>query len=343
MAGFVRGVLKRLQRSRVFGPILTFGKRHVYRHYRSSQLVDTAFPAKVWIENTNHCNAKCAMCPRETHDRKQGIMDFSLFEKIVSETARHAAAVERVHLHNFGEPLVDKRLVDRIRFAKESGIRHVYFVTNGALLNDGVAKGIIEAGLDEMKISFYGTDRDTYNKTMVGLDFEKTLANVRRFFEIRGELGRRNPKVVVQYLPQETNRSRVKEFEALVAPLLDPSRGDSFYIFELHNYGGGRDYVKLGAFTRICPFPWSTIVILHDGRVVMCSPDYNGLNVVGDVREQTIAEVWNGERYRRARAAFRRLDYRDYPACAECTVVRDYLSESLGRFVVPDPPSAGRA
>jgi hypothetical protein len=44
-----------------------------------------------------------------------------------------------------------------------------------------------------MKISFYGTDEESYHATMRGLDFKVALHNIREFVRIRKELKRRTP------------------------------------------------------------------------------------------------------------------------------------------------------
>jgi len=103
-------------------------------------------------------------------------------------------------------------------------------VTNGSLFTPERSKEIIESGLDEMKFSFYGTDAETYNRTMVGLDFNKTISNVKEFFSMRKKLGRRNPKVVIQYMEMPSNLSRTDEFVRLVDPSLT-ERGRFFLCY----------------------------------------------------------------------------------------------------------------
>lgn len=147
-------------------------------------------PAVLLIENTNACNAHCVMCPRETLTRKKGVMTFELFEKIIREVSR-AKQKPVVHLHGFGEPLLDESLPDRIRLAKAFGIKHTYLVTNASLLFPETAKKIIDAGLDKMKISFYGTDDDSYSRTMRGLDFKVVLNNIIEFVKIRKAMKKR--------------------------------------------------------------------------------------------------------------------------------------------------------
>ncbi|NQU95487.1 MAG: SPASM domain-containing protein [Candidatus Omnitrophica bacterium] len=324
-------LLNEMKNSKALKSLAVFGKKRFYNIYHRARLIKTEFPSEIWIENTNCCNASCVMCPREKHTRAQGFMDFSLFEKLAKEISHFGNIVKRVHLHNYGEPLLDRDLARRIRTAKDCGIKHTYIVTTASLLTVAKSKEIIEAGLDEMKISFYGTDQKTYNDTMVGLDFYKTLTNVADFFKTRKKIGKKNPRVVLQYLPTDSNKSKTEDFFRILKPLIEEEVGDCFNIFELHNYGSGRSYVKLGDITRICHFPWRTMVILHDGKAVLCSPDYNGLQVVGDTNTNTIKEIWNGNKYKKVRQDFKKLEYQNYSVCKECTAVRETMYPKINR------------
>ena len=53
--------------------------------------------------------------------------------------------------------------------------------------------------------------------------------------------------------------------------------------------------------SEFCQFPWSSMSILCDGRVVPCCNDYDGELVLGDANEQTLKEIWNGEPYKMLR------------------------------------------
>src|SRR4030095_2269231 len=188
-----------------------------YPHYK----FHLPLPTVLMIENTNHCNAECVMCPRDTLSRKRGFMDFGLFEKIIKKASSEKRKPV-THLHGFGEPLLDKRLPDKIRLAKECGITRTYIVSNASLLFPETSRKIIGAGLDKMKISFYGTDEESYNSTMKRLDFKVTLQNIKDFLRIRKDMKSQTPRLIVQYLPNETNHGKTAEFRALWSPLIDP-------------------------------------------------------------------------------------------------------------------------
>lgn len=291
--------------------------------YNRLVLREKRFPPEVWIENTNFCNAQCVMCPRDSHVRKQAFMEFGLFEKLIKEIAKFNNIVRRIHLHNFGEPLLDKDLAKRIKFAKAYYIKHTYFVTNAYLLSPKRSEEIITAGLDEFKISFYGTDHSTYNNTMLGLNFGTTMSNIKEFFKIRKRMNRRKPNVIIQYVPHQNNGWKVKEFFNLFSSLIDKSMGDRLYIFPLHNYGGVKSYIETkDKILNICKYPWRTTVILNDGKVAACPMDYNGFEILGNVKDNTIEEIWNNPKYKLMRQNFKKLLYDDYAVCPRCEITR---------------------
>jgi hypothetical protein len=174
-----------------------------------------------------------------------------------------------------------------------------------------------------MKISFYGTDDESYNNTMKRLNFQVTFQNIKDFLRIRKEMKRDNPRLILQYLPNETNNAKTAEFRSLWSPLIDPSVGDCLNVSSLHNYGGGRAYNCLGKeIVSVCYFPWTSMSVLWDGRVVTCCMDSNGVQVLGDLNSQSVQEVWNGPVLSGVRNNFRDLDYSKYPVCLSCDWVR---------------------
>jgi MoaA/NifB/PqqE/SkfB family radical SAM enzyme len=307
-------------RDKITRSLLSFARTPFlfYPYYRYHH----PLPAAILIENTNHCNAQCVMCPREKLTRKRGFMAFGLFEKIIREVSGKGRKPV-VHLHGFGEPLLDESLPERIRLAKTCGIQHTYLVTNASLLFPETARKLIQAGLDAMKISFYGTDEESYHATMRRLDFKTALDNVRDFVKLRKELNKRTPKLILQYIPQEANGARAEEFQSLWRSVLDKRAGDCLNFTSLDNFGGGRAYNRLGErIVSVCFYPWTALSVLCDGRAVTCCVDYNGLQSVGDLNSQSVMEIWNGPVLSAIRRKFGKLDYSGFPTCLSCDWVR---------------------
>jgi radical SAM protein with 4Fe4S-binding SPASM domain len=66
-----------------------------------------------------------------------------------------------------------------------------------------------------------------------------------------------------------------------------------------------------------CPAPNEQFVILWDGRVTVCCTDYEGRLAVGDIKRQTIEEIWTGPKWRHMREQMWR-DVLEHQTCRVC-------------------------
>jgi biotin synthase-related radical SAM superfamily protein len=250
-------------------------------------------PEIVQIESTNICNAKCVFCPRDEMERKQGIMEMALFRKIADECA--ALGITHVRMHNYGEAFVDRQLVEKIRYAKQIGIREVGLISNGSLISDEVARGLVEAGLDAINISLDAAGKEVFERTRVGLKYDKVIAAIERILAIREELQRPRPKLILSFVRQDNSdeeRAFIERWRA---------RADKIHVTDLHNWAGtlsGRADVNFPCYRQ-----WLTFTVLWDGRVSLCCADFDGKEILGDLRTSTIGDIWNDERYRTVRRA----------------------------------------
>ena len=249
------------------------------------------WPDIVQIESTNLCNAKCVFCPRDEMHRRQGVMDFDLYRKVVDECA--ALGITHVRVHNYGEPFLDRGLVEKVRYAKSKGIAEVGMISNGSLITEDVARGMIDAGLDAINISVDAAGKDVFESTRLHLKYDDVIGNIRTLARLRKESGRTHPKLILSFVRQNNSADE----QAFIA---EWSRvADKIHITDLHNWAG-----TLNDRTEVqypCYRLWLTFTVLWDGRVSMCCADFDGRHIFGDLRTQSIAEVWNSPLYRAAR------------------------------------------
>lgn len=263
-------------------------------------------PEIVQIEATNICNAKCVFCPRDEMGRALGIMSMDLFRKVADECA--ALGIGHVRMHNYGEAFVDRKLVEKIRYAKQIGIPEVGVISNGSLITEDVARGMIEAGLDAINISLDAAGREVFETTRVGLKYDKVMAAVERILRIREELGRTHPKLILSFVRQDNSDEEHAFIERWRA------RADKVHVTDLHNWAGTLHTESSVNFP--CYRLWLTFTVLWDGRVSLCCADFDGREILGDLRTSTIAEIWNGDRYREVRRAH--LDHGGPSICQSC-------------------------
>ena len=248
-------------------------------------------PEIVQIEATNICNAKCVFCPRDEMHRRQGIMSLDLFKKIVDECAE--LAITHVRMHNYGEAFVDRKLVEKVRYAKQKGIREVGMISNGSLITEPVARGMIEAGLDAINISVDASGKEVFEATRIGLKYDKVIANIERLLRLRGESGKRRPKLILSFVRQNNSADEQAFIEHW------RSIADKIHVTDLHNWAG-----TLNSESDVnypCYRPWLTFTVLWDGRVSLCCADFDGRTILGNLNTQTISEIWNAEAYRNVR------------------------------------------
>ena len=262
---------------------------------------------EVRFEVTDHCNASCIMCPRDKHDRPHGIMDQAKYERSIDEVV--ALGAQRVVLTGFGEPLLDKRLEEKIAYAASKGLR-TYIITNGSAITQKRAKGLIDAGLDEMRVSFYGMKPETYNAVMRGLEYEKTRDNLLHFLSLKGKT-----KVQLSYLVFDENEEDIEEFKAFWEPKVD-----YIEIWKPHNFGDGREYrVRFGEKKKSCGRPeHGPLQIQWNGEVIPCCYDYNNQIILGNAFETPVLDVLYGDKYNDLRDAHEKGEFHRFPYCDQC-------------------------
>src|SRR6188472_1414168 len=250
-----------------------------------------SMPEIVQIEATNICNAKCVFCPRDEMHRRQGIMSLELFKKIVDECAE--LGITHVRMHNYGEAFVDRKLVEKVRYAKQKGIKDVGMISNGSLITEPIARGMIDAGLDAINISVDASGKEVFEATRIGLKYDKVIANIERLVRIRGELGKTRPKLILSFVRQNNSldeQAFIEHWRTIA---------DKIHVTDLHNWAGTLNTESDVNYP--CYRPWLTFTVLWDGRVSLCCADFDGKTILGDLNTQSIAEIWNAQPYRDAR------------------------------------------
>src|SRR5579884_1113780 len=138
---------------------------------------EVKLPRSIYIEPTSRCNEFCQKCPRTLLSREDDRdLSYDNFRCIVDQFP----VLERVVLHGLGEPLLNKELPRMISYLKARGT-YVLFNSNGIALTEKRGQALIDAGLDEYRLSMDGSSREVYAHVR-GVDaFDKIWRNIRAF------------------------------------------------------------------------------------------------------------------------------------------------------------------
>jgi len=109
------------------------------------------------IETYGYCNRSCEFCFNNPKfpQREKGIMPVSLWKKIINELSE-LHYFGRISPHFFGEPLLDKKLGEHIRYAREKcPDSYILIVSNGDLLDEEKFLELIAFGVNKFFITNY--------------------------------------------------------------------------------------------------------------------------------------------------------------------------------------------
>ena len=172
-------------------------------------------PRNIYLEVTNRCNLRCKACIlyRGSWESQRDLT----FDELVQITDQ-LPLLERIALHGIGEPLLNTALPAMIRHLKNRSA-FVFFNTNGILLDQGRQNALIDAGLDELRISLDAASAQGY-KTMRDSDrFDQIVANLRSFVTLLQRRRATRPLLSLWYLGTRENIGDLPDFVRLSADI----------------------------------------------------------------------------------------------------------------------------
>ncbi|MBU0471710.1 MAG: SPASM domain-containing protein [Nanoarchaeota archaeon] len=275
-----------------------------------------SFPNTVQIQTSNKCNADCVFCPYSHTEAKKDfqIMDWKLYKKIIDECSENK--VQNILPFLFNEPLLNKELVKYINYAKEKNPASVIKIfTNGSLLTNKLSKELLDSKIDQVIFSFNGSTKEEYESSMKNLDFEKTKKRISEFIKLRGE--KNKPKIAIHMLKvgfSESSFSNIRNYWN--------SLGVAVHIFKYENRAGNVADYDITSPSNIKKVPCkrllTQIYILVNGDVILCCADWKSEVVLGNLKKQTISEVWNGEKRLEYEKAHLEGRYDELKLCDVC-------------------------
>jgi MoaA/NifB/PqqE/SkfB family radical SAM enzyme/pimeloyl-ACP methyl ester carboxylesterase len=184
---------------------------------RSPELGDLARaePTLLNLSVTTRCNLACRACARGTVRPAPRDLSVGEFERILD----HLPHALRVVLVGLGEPLLHPHVVELVRRGAAAG-RRVSLVTNGTLLDAGLARALLDAGLRGLTVSLDAATDEGVRRTRRGASVATVLANLREFLACRERAGLREavPTSVFTALAADTV-SELDRIVDAVAPL----------------------------------------------------------------------------------------------------------------------------
>lgn len=289
-------------------------------------------PLSIAIEPTTACNLGCPECPSglKKFSRETGNLKKDFFKQVIDELAGN---VFYLTFYFQGEPYIHPEFLEMVRYARQKNI-YTATSTNAHFLNDDNARKTVESGLDRLIISIDGTTRETYQSYRVNGKLEKVIEGTKNIIRWKKKLRSKKPYIIFQFLVVRQNEHQTEEVKKLAAELgVDTVK---FKTAQIYDYQNGSDLMpSIEKYSRYKKLPggkyaiknemlnhcwrmWHSCVITWDGLVVPCCFDKDATHRFGDLKKQSLAEVWNNGKYTSFRKSLLKAR-KEIDICTNCT------------------------
>lgn len=234
-------------------------------------------------------------------------MSREVFSLILKRISDEKLPVNKIFISGMGEPLSDPDLINKLNQFKQNQFRLKLF-TNASLLTAEKTQFLLNANLEEINISFNGTNPSQYRKVM-GLDYKRTHDNLSRFLKQKNKKNLTKPAVRISTVLISENEGDAKKH-------LDywKKRADSVTVTRAHGWGGAvtpaTDFkYRKSNRTYPCRSLWHTFNLDSRGNFVICCRDYESKHILGNIKTTAFRKAWEHPVLKKFRQAH--LDYRE--------------------------------
>ena len=296
--------------------------RRNWTEYPKQQKV-SEYPLLVDIELSSVCNLTCPMCYTITDEFKQHVnvtrMDWELYKKIIDEIGGKVPAI-RLSLR--GEATLHTKFIEAIKFAKDRGIREVSTLTHGGKLPLPYFRKMVDAGIDWITVSADGVGA-TYERVRKPLKFDDLLGKLKTIKQYKKEHGLNRPVIKIQGIWPGIVESGIDTYYNTFAAC-----SDLVAFNPLIDYLSNDTHIEyLEEFT--CPQQYQRLVIGADGLVMKCSNDEENREVIGDIKQETVHQVWHGKKMQAVRDLhLQPRGFMQSAVCRKCYLPRKTEDES---------------
>jgi radical SAM protein with 4Fe4S-binding SPASM domain len=236
------------------------------------------------IETHNICNRKCSFCKFGQPEYKisPNYLSIDVIKKISNELESFNFE-GRVHFTGINEPLIDKRIFEIVSiFSNIKAQKSI--TTNGDYLNNEFLLKLKEAGVTHLNISIYSDDHlEKINKTCKGWNYG-----------------------VVDMRPHQ---QRLYKIISNRAGSLDLTKMFDKEIVQIRD--------KLSK-DKGCSRPFQYITVIHTGEVILCPEDMSASCVMGDLKNNSILEIWNNPKFSLYRETLKKEGRKNLFPCQSC-------------------------
>ena len=302
-------------------------------------------PFIINVDPADSCNFSCSFCPTGDRQLMKDVgrpfktMDFDIYKKIIDDIKEFSVPLKVLRLYKDGEPLLNKNFAKMIKYAKDSGnILKIDTTTNASLLNPKRNLEIIEAGLDKINISVEGVNAEQYMKfSKYKIDFDKFVENIKHFYN-----NKKQCEVVIKIngdtLSEDDKKFFIETFKDIADGVYIEHIMSCWPEFELRDgLEVNQDHGIYGQEIKevsVCSYVFYSFSLNSDGQASLCFLDWSKKLLIGDVRIQSVKDIWQGDKLKEYQKMFLRGERKNHQVCKDCGQMSHGLPDDVDKFSV---------
>ena len=281
-------------------------------------------PLVIYVETSSYCNLACNFCPHFLEPERMNKLNMSLniFKKIIDDIHDFQTPIKMLRMCGTGDSLMNKNLIEMLNYA---GTKRNYdkfeLITNGLLLDSNLISALT-TNLTRIIISVEGlNDEDYFKFTNRKINFDKFKNQIRELYRNKS-----NCKIHIKIHNNAVNNQKKRDLfyslfedycdEIYIENLVDlwPSTDSQYVTSGSHRFSG-----SLKKEVIACSQIFKTMQINSNGSVIPCSIDWESLNIIGDIGQTKLIDIWNGDLMRAIRLKHLNKERNNFLPCSACS------------------------
>jgi radical SAM protein with 4Fe4S-binding SPASM domain len=291
---------------------------HRYRYEIHPQLrICDDFPPYLQIEPTSICNYRCVFCYQTDNKFNKrsfghmGHMSLDTFKKIVDQAKGN---VEFISLASRGEPLLCPDFKKMLEYTRGKFF-NLKINTNASLLDEEMSHAILKSGVKTIGFSADAAESSLYSKLRVNGKLDKVVSNIKKFQEIKKK-NYSNSKIITRVAGVKVNKQQnLEDMEKYWSDMVDQVAFVDYMPWE-NVYES-----KYSKIQTPCSDLWRRMFIWWNGKVNPCDVDYKSELSVGNIKDNTISNLWKSGKYKELRKQHEAKFRKNVSPCNRCVLV----------------------
>ncbi|MDR1543748.1 MAG: radical SAM protein [Prevotellaceae bacterium] len=276
-------------------------------------------PTSIIIEPTNACNLKCSCCPQGNvlqAGRTKGFMSRTTFLEILKNID---VPLKEISLYLHGEPFLNKDLdffaaqIDKMK----NTLTTIY--SNGYNIDMELLQKVLKYKKVRFSFSMDIATQEIYEN----IRFPAKYSNAIDFLSVINNVFAENNRKYELTMIADKNIDEQQLSEQLFSQysqLKKISFGTKFPWPE-HFYTGNLEN-NISKKRKLCNQIINGISVFWTGEVSMCSYDYSGKLIIGDLTKQALSEIYNSQQARKIRKKHFFYQCNKISICKNCILPR---------------------